>query len=77
MVCIVCFDVLLIIRFLTHDRYSCKVIKPFNYSVVTLAISLAENYLKLFIYMIALIAEDKSRYNDMNTILYEMYTNKP
>ena len=41
MVCIVCFDVLAIIKFLKHDRYSRKVTKPFNYSVVTLA----ENYL--------------------------------
>ena len=47
MVCIVCFDVLVIIR---HDRYSRGVIKLFNYSVVILVISLAENYLKLFIW---------------------------
>ena len=43
--------------FLTHDRYSCKVIKRFNYSVVTAIftgwklfkiIYMAENYLKLY-----------------------------
>ena len=34
---------------------------------------------KLFkiIYMAVLMAEDKSRYNDMNTILYEMDASKP
>ena len=38
MVHIVCFDVLAIIRFLKHDRYSREVIKPFKHSVVMLAI---------------------------------------
>ena len=65
MVCIVCFDVLAIIRFLKHYRYSHEVIKLFNYSVVTMAILI---WLKI-IYMTVLIAEDKSRFNDMNTIL--------
>ena len=65
MVCIVCFDVLAIIRFLKHYRYSREVIKLFKYSVVTMAILI---WLKI-IYMTVLMAEDKSRFNDMNTIL--------
>ena len=66
----VCLDVLVIIRLLKHNRCTHQVIKPFNYSVVTLAIFIG---LKL-IYMAVLMAEDKSRYNDMNTILYETDT---
>ena len=34
------------------------------------------HWLKL-IYMAVLMAEDKSRYNEMNTILYEMDATKP
>ena len=64
----VCFDVLVIIRFSKHDRYSCEVIKLnrlSNYSVVMLAI-----------YMAVLMAKDKSGYNDMNIILYETDASK-
>ena len=43
MVCIVCFDVLAIIRLLKHDRCVREVIKPFNHSVVTLAIFIGGN----------------------------------
>ena len=71
MLCIVCFDVLAIIRFLKHDRYSREVIKPFKHSVVTLAIFIGFK----IIYMAVLIAVDKSRYNDINTILYETDAN--
>ena len=75
MVCIVNFDALVIVRFLKHDRYLHKVIKLFNYSFVTFAIFIG---LKLFkvIYMAVLMAEDKLKYNDMNTILYEMDASK-
>ena len=75
MVCIVYFDALAIIRFLKHDRHLHKVIKLFNYSIVTLAIFIG---LKLFkvIYMAVLMAEDKIKYNDMNIILYEMDASK-
>ena len=48
MVCIVCFDVVAIIRFFKCDRYLHEVIKLFKYSVVTLD---AENYLKIFIWL--------------------------
>ena len=75
MVCIVCFDALVIIWFLQQDRHSCEVIKLFNYSVVTLAIFIGWKLLKI-IYMAILMAEDKLRCNDMNIILCEMDTNK-
>ena len=42
MVCIVCFDVFIIIRLLKHDRCSSGVIKPFHYSVVTHSFQLAK-----------------------------------
>ena len=76
MVCIVCFDVLAIIRFLKHYRYSHEVIKPFNYSIVTLTIFIGWKLFKI-IYMAVLMAEGKSGYNDMNTILYETGASKP
>ena len=53
MPCIVCFDVLVIIWHLKHDRGSHKVIKLFNYSVVMLKL----------INMAVLMVEDKTRYN--------------
>ena len=37
-IAIVCFDVLVVIRLLKHDRCVREVIKPFSYSVVTLVI---------------------------------------
>ena len=76
MVCRVCLDVLVIIRFLKHNRYSCEVIKPFNYLVVTLAILIGRKLFKIT-YMAVLMAEDKSKFNDMNTILYETDASKP
>ena len=38
MVCIVCFDVLVLIRFLKRNRYSREVIKPVNNPDMTQAI---------------------------------------
>ena len=63
-------------RFLKHDRYLRKVIKLFKHPVVTLAIFVG---CKLFksIYMAVLMAEDKSRCNDINTSLYETDASKP
>ena len=63
----------MLIRFLKHDRYLHGVIKPFNYLVVTLAIF---SWLRIN-YMVVLMAEDKLRYNDMNTILNETDASKP
>ena len=42
MVCIIYFDVLALIRHLKCNRYSCEVIKSFNYSAVTCSLSLAK-----------------------------------
>ena len=69
MVCIVCFDVLVIITLLKHDRYS---VRSLNCLTTCWLFSLAE-----IINMAVLMAEDKSRYNDMNTILCETDASKP
>ena len=37
MVCIICFDVFVLIAFLKHDRYSSEVTKPINNPDVTYA----------------------------------------
>ena len=75
MACIVCFNILVVIRFLKLDRYSREVIKPFN--CVLSCDGGYFHWLIKIIYMATLMAEDKLRYNDMNTTLYETDTSKP
>ena len=61
------FDVLVIIRLLKCDRCSSEVATSYDVDDF--------HWLKLFIWL-SYMAEEKSRYNDMNTILYETDASK-
>ena len=70
MVCIVCFDVMVIIRFLKHDRCSREVIKQFNYDVDDF------HWLK-FIYMAVPAGEVKCAYGHPVTCAYMAAPHRP
>ena len=75
MVCIVYFDVLVITRLLNMIDACARSLNCLTTQSVASDIG-NFHWLKL-VYMAILMAEDKSRYNDMNTILYEMDASKP